>query len=226
MIKPLLGAVALAASLCAAPVWAADTHEGDIVMSVMGGKLATSGGHTDTIFEGDFGDLPGGPYKTDDPGYDSAAGTFMNGAQVMYSALGMLKFWNGSNWSSANVPTGNQVQIDGNLGEETFFGATGISGSVSGLIGQAGSSGMVHEHLDMSLTGDEKSTPGAYMISLQLTSAKYMSSDPYHIVLNAGLGDDAFEAAVMAAVPEPSTYAMLLLGLAAVGYGAKRRRAH
>lgn len=225
MHKPLLGALALSASLFAAPAWSQHLHEGDIEISVVNGKLKTGGGHTDTIFESDFGDFASGPYSTDDPGYDSEPGTFANGTIVNYMALGALKFWNGSSWSSSWVPAGVQVRVDGNLGEETFWNAGGLSGALSGLIGQAGSGGNVHEHLDMSVLGTNRSEIGAYMISLKLwsDSTALQASDPYHIVLNRGLDDEAFEAAVMA-VPEPSTYAMLLLGLAAVGYSAKRRR--
>lgn len=226
MSRPLLGALALSAALFAAPAWSDGLHEGDILMSVVNGKLKTSGGHTDTIFEGDFRDYAGGDYKTDDPGYDSEAGTFANGTIINYMALGTLKFWNGSSWSSSGVPADVRVRLDGNFGEETFFGAAGVSGAASGLIGQAGAGGNIHEHLDMSVVGTNKTAVGAYMISLKLssTSTALQSSDPYHIVLNSGLDPEAFEAAVMA-VPEPSTYAMLLLGLAAVGYSARRRRA-
>lgn len=223
MHKPLLGALALSAALFAAPVWSQHLHEGDIVISVVNGKLKTSGGHTDTIFEGDFGDFAGGPYNTDDPGYDSESGTFANGTMINYAALGVLKFWNGSSWSAAWVPADVQVKIAGNLGEESFWGAAGVSGDPVGLIGQAAGSGKIHEHLDMTVIGSNRTVAGAYMISLQLTSTALQASDPYFIVLNRGLGEEAFEAAVMA-VPEPSTYAMLLLGLAAVGYSAHRRR--
>ncbi len=223
-----IAALALSAALCATPAWAEGLHDGDILISVVGGKLKTNGGHDDLgkVFEGDFGDVAGGLYKTDDPGYESEAGTFAQGTQVWYKALGRLSFWNGSHWGSAYVPAGVSVVIDGNLGETTSWSAAGVTGDLSGLIGQAGATGNVHEHLDMSILGSNRAVPGAYTISLQLwsTSTALQASDPYHIVLNRGLSEDDFEAAVMA-VPEPSTYAMLLLGLAAVGYGAKRRRA-
>jgi hypothetical protein len=78
----------------------------------------------------------------------------------------------------------------------------------------------------MSVNGANRTVDGAYLISLQLWAqgADLQPSDPYYIALNRGLSEEDFEAAVMA-VPEPSTYAMLLLGLAAVGFSAKRRRA-
>ena len=226
MFRVLLGAAALSAALLSGPAWSQHIHEGDILVSVVGGKLTTSGGHTDTIFEGDFGDLAGGLYSTDDPGYDSEDGTFASGTKINYMARGALKFWNGSSWSASWVPTGVQVKLGGNLGEQTFWGAGGVSGDAAGLIGEAGSDGKIHEHLDMSLEGGNRGTTGAYLISMRLgaPSAALQASNPYFIVLNRGLDEDAFEAAVMA-VPEPSTYAMLLLGLAAVGFAAKRRRA-
>lgn len=223
MHKTLFGAMALSAALFCAPAWSQHLHEGDIIISVVNGKLATSGGHTDTIFEGDFGDFAGGLYSTDDPGYDSDPGTFADGTIISYQALGTLQFWNGSSWGSAWVPADVQVRIDGNLGESTFWGASGVSGDPVGLIGQAVGGGNIHEHLDMTVVGSNRSVAGAYLITLQLTSSSGLqASDPYFIVLNRGLGEEAFEAAVMA-VPEPGTYAMLALGLAAVGFAARRR---
>ena len=200
---------ALSLALFVAPVRAAELHDGDVLMSVskITGKLKTRGGRSNTLFEGDFGDLAGGLYGTDDPGYDSADGTFANGTQIHYRALGALKFWDGSSWKARWVPSGVQVRLDGNLGEATFWGRTGVSGAGSGLIGQAGAGGNIHEHLDMSVVGDNRSVAGAYMIRLQLWSPndpQLLPSSGYSMLLNRGLSEAAFEAAVVAALPAPS----------------------
>lgn len=207
----------------------AQLHDGDIEMSVVNSQIVLSGNdafHRDgsPIFEGDFGDLAGGPFKTDDPGFDSEAGTFAAGTRINYRALGSLQFWNGMAWSAA-VPNSEFVQVEGNLGEASRWLVGGLSGDLSGLIGQAGSGGLVHEHLDISV-GRPGGAPavGAYLIHLQLTSASLTSSVPYYLALNQGLSSDNFEGAIgaLAPVPEPETWWLMGVGLAAVGWRLRR----
>lgn len=231
MLKPtVLLPVLLAATM---PALAEDPHlhEGDIELEVDGGKLVAHGaahfqyGTGYAIFESDFGDLGGGPFKTDDPGYDSVEGTFYNLDIINYQALGSLWFWNGMSWNNS-VLNGETVQLDGNLGEETVWSVTGVSGDSAGLIGQALSDGKIHEHLDMSIKANTGYLPsaGAYYVTLRLTSDDYASSDPYLMVFNRGLDEESFETAVHAlAVPEADTYAMLLAGLGLLGLKLRRR---
>lgn len=206
-------------------------HDGDIEVGVVGGKLTVSGNdawHADgsAVFEGDLGDLAGGPYLTKAPGYDSETGTFAANTIVNYAALGSLQFWNGSVWA-ATVPGNEFVKIEGNLGEDTRWTAVGITGDLTGLLGQASANGIVHEHLDMSVARVGGGVPavGAYLIQLQLTASGYASSDGYYLALNRGLDDMAFEAAVgaLAPIPEPQTWALMLAGLAATGLVLRRR---
>jgi PEP-CTERM motif len=209
----------------------AQLHEGDVELSLMGGKIMFEGNdvwHWNglAIFEANFGDLGGGPYETDDPGYDSAPGTFAAGTLVNYTAMGSLMFWNSSQWVSS-VPTSEFVRFEGNLGEETRWTAGGVSGDASGLIGQAGADGVIHEHVDMSVARMGGGVPavGAYLIQMQLTSPSLTSSDSFYMVFNRGLSDDDFEMAVQAlAVPEASSWAMLAAGLGVVCAVARRRR--
>ncbi len=228
-IQPCL---ALAASLAfTLPAMAQHLHAGDIELEVESGKLAVHGaahsqyGTGYAIFESDFGDFAGGPYKTNNPGYDSHAGTFASGDIIGYQALGSLWHWNGAGWGNS-VANSETILLNGNFFEETFWSVAGVLGDAAGLIGQAGASGNIHEHLDMSINAPTGFLPsvGAYYVSLQLTSDNYVSSDPFLIVFNNGLDGMAFEHAVHAlAVPEAETYAMLLAGLGLIAFKLRRR---
>lgn len=215
-----------------APAWAQALHDGDIEIGVANGVLQTLGAaHTHGgygVFEGNLGDLAGGLYSTDDPGYDSAVGSLAPGAEIFYTALGNLSFWNGTVWSASAVPANVTLRVNGNLGEESFWTASGITGDASGLIGQAGSNGKLHEHLDLTAVGSGRTAVGAYLIQLQLSSSSYASSSPFYIALNRGLSEADFETAVHALttpVPEPSTWLMSLAGLGAVALVRRQRQA-
>jgi hypothetical protein len=227
----LAGATVCSLAALALPALA-QTHEDDIQVSVSAGRISVGGAHHTTalglpVFEGDFGDLAGGLYKTDDPGFDSATGTFAAGTQLRYQAHGELRFWNGSAWSAAFVPSGVTVVLDGNLGEQTIFGAGGVTGDPSGLVGQAGANGQVHEHLDWTVLGANRTTPGAYLVTLSLAADGLQSSSPFLLALNRGLDEMAFEAAVAslaAPVPEPASAAALAMGLGLMGWRLRRTR--
>jgi len=232
-LASLLATVALG-SLLPLAVHAADLHDGDIEISVVNNQLKLSGNHVfhadgSPVFEGDFGDFAGGPYLTDDPGYDSENGTFLAGTVISYTALGSLKHWNGSAWQ-ASVPGNEYVRMDGNFGEESRWTVSGLTGDTSGLVGQAGNTGKIHEHLDLRVArvGGGAPAAGAYLVQLQLTADNaYQSSTPYYMAMNRGLTVDAFETAVgaLAPVPEPQTWALMMAGLV-IGALALRNRRH
>jgi hypothetical protein len=209
-------------------------HDGDIEISTPGGKLTVSGNHAwhwdgGAVFEGDL-DSGLSPYVTDDPGYDSDAGTFLSGTVVRYAALGNLQFWGNGAWS-AMVPNNESIKIVGKgPGETTFWTTSGATGAMLGAIGKAGASGSIHSHLTMSIGREGIGAPatGAYLIQMQLMADGYTASTPYYLALNLGLGEEDFETAVgalaMAPIPEPQTWALMLAGLAATGLVLRRRR--
>ncbi len=238
MAKAFLNFVGAAALALVAASAAAQEHlhEGDIEVSVVNGKLVTSGGHHTEygtgygIFEGDLDIRRAIPlsYRGSDPGFDSEAGTFAPSDMIYFAPIGTLGFWDGDSWESP----GSMVLIvrDSVDGTATYSG-TGVTTSVGfdGFISDGGPTGSIHQHLAFTVQSNPAGVEppvGAYRIAMQLTSPSYTSSDPFWIVFNRGLGEEAFEeSAHVMSVPEPETYALMALGLGFVSVVARRRRA-
>ncbi|MCQ8180532.1 hypothetical protein NP603_05400 [Methylomonas sp. SURF-1] len=229
-IAPIL-AVGLSLTVSAAS--AADQHAGDIQPWKANGQVLVNG----EWFEADFGDLSGGLYRTDDPGYDAntASGAFGAGNWLWFSGLNSLQFWNGSVWSNT-VPNGEHIELTDALGNVTTFNTSGVQ-NASGVIGQFDDAGDIHEHLDMAIRNESNAlggTVGAYWITLHLfetlpdsTTPVSTASTPFHILFNRGLAHADFELAVEAAsaapVPLPGAvwlFAPAMAGL--LGFGRRK----
>jgi hypothetical protein len=240
-IRSMLASAAIAVGVLASPNTFA--QHVDIEVAVLGGKIvadplneAATALNGYKLFEGNFRDLAGGLYSTDDPGFadahDLPSSGFANGNILYIRGLGALSFWNGAMWT-APASTGTTISIADAIGESLTFNNAGVSLSASGAgaIGQFDSDGGLHEHLDFTI--NSAAPTGAYRITGQFWaqdtfggSPIYTDSDPFYLVFNNGLNDTAFEASVSALttpVPEASTYALMLAGLAVVA-GVKRRR--
>lgn len=210
-------------------------HEGDIELGVVGGRIVLEGaaetefGTGFAIFEGSLDSLLAGPrWRTTDPGFDSEAGTFAPSDMVYFAPLGTLSFWNGSAWGS---PGSAVLVVRDSLDETATYTGTGVmtSAGFDGFISDGGATGSIHKHITFTLQNDPLGVMpavGAYRIQMALTSPSYESSDPFWLVFNRGLDEEAFEASVhIMAVPEPETYALMALGLGFVAFVARRRRA-
>ncbi|MFZ5456491.1 MAG: PEPxxWA-CTERM sorting domain-containing protein [Pseudomonadota bacterium] len=206
-------------------------HAGDIEVGMAAGALvvdpeglAQIAANGYRLFEADFRDFSGGLFKTDDPGFVSEEGALDVGLVVGYRGLGVLQSWNGSMWTSSGPSV--FVSIEDVLGTITSFGYGAVT-DPAGAIAQVSGAGDIHSHLDFSIGGADRALAGAYLITLQLEANGVLASSPFYIAFNNGLEEAAFEGAVgalMAPVPEPATWAMLIAGVGLVGALGRRRQ--
>lgn len=160
----------------------------------LAGQLPIDGETGFKMFPGYFGDVEGGPYLTDDPGFQAFAGTFLRGEVVSYRALGTLRWWNPATGRWGAAPQGIEVVLFGNIPPEvevgydtdpatwgaqyayyaggTRFSATGINGPLASVIDDAKVGGRFHAHLDWRINAVAGTVPavGAYMVTLQFWS--------------------------------------------------------
>ena len=99
---------------------------------------------------------------------------------------------------------------EGGLGVDgsTVFSADGILGSPELVVDVTNSNGVLHTHLSFFLEnwqGEIGGPVGAYLVTMQLISnARYFPSEPFLILFNAGLDENAFATALLALIGEPS----------------------
>lgn len=222
MLAVLVGSLAFSAAQ-------AEQHAGDAQPYLSAGKVQINAG----LFEGDFGDLAGGLYKTDDPGFDvdEAKGGFGAGNWLQFQGVGSLRFWYGASWS-AIVPAGEHVEIEDALGNVSSFTTGGVINPI-GVIGQFDANGDLHEHLDFSLRNGSNAlggAVGAYWISLNLidtlansSTALALPSTDFNIIFNRGLSTQAYEAAV-SAVPVPAAMWLFASALGALPLMGRKRQ--
>ena len=164
------------------------------------GTLPTEGETGKAIFVADFQDLPGGDFKTKNPGFQAIKNALSANEPVSYRALGSLKYWgvNASTWEAAPANTqitlfggldlnsgifNNPTQCNGQLicfegdaqgtGKSTQFTGAGIQGAPELLVDVANNQGVLHTHLSFFLENQQGQLgghEGAYLIEMQVFS--------------------------------------------------------
>jgi len=162
--------------------------------------LPKDGATGELIFLSDFRDLPGGPYATKNPGFQSVQNGLKAGEIVSYRAVGVLKFWEPVRATWMAPPAGIRVRLfggidagsgiitdptlcggnlfcfsDGGTGVEgsTIFTGTGIQGNSELLVDLANSRGSLHTHLNFFLEnakGEKGGPAGAYLVKMRVFS--------------------------------------------------------
>ncbi len=185
------------------------------------------------IFPAYFGDFPGGKYKTANPGFQAFGGTFLQGELIHFRALGSLLFWNPSTGKWGPAASGVKVTLFGGIPPEvvlgystnpalwtdqyayyqagTRFETSGISGPLTALIDDVKVGGSFHSHLDWKISNTSGNPPvGAYMVTLELWSPtlvggqpKYLASQPFHVIFEAGINAAQMEQAFAARITPP-----------------------
>ncbi|WP_341328010.1 kelch repeat-containing protein [Methylotuvimicrobium sp. KM2] len=164
-----------------------------------------------------------GQHSTDNPGFQSTAGSLLSSELVSYQALGVLEFWNPAIGAWSFAPDNVKLRLAGGLKitevadqncglvfcpprvttETSFttFTANGVTGAASLIVGQAAANGSFHSHLDWFLetsSGAANGGPqGAYLVEMRLSSDKRQTpSDSFYILFNNQLPAEQFQSAV------------------------------
>lgn len=192
----------------AAPLARAQLHTGDITLTVANEHILTGSGNAANgafIENRVVGAVLGNPFPnfTNNPGFDSLAGTFPVGSAVGFNLLDALLVWNGSSFEA----TGGEVMQVSFLSAAAVTGAGPVPGFTVGVSG----TGAWHTHLGFLLQQGASPTldNGVYLLELELygTAPGVGASRPLFMLFrrNASQADlDAAAAYVAANLLNPA----------------------
>lgn len=131
-------------------------------------------------------------FWTDEPGFDSHAGTFPIGSSVGFNILDKLKKWNGDGFDALDPNTEETLIVSFLFGTALVTRQTD-TGFVAGFDIPVAGDGSWHKHLGYKLNGVGHNDPnnGIYLLELELYSASndpnITKSEPFWIVFNLGM---------------------------------------
>ena len=186
-------------------------------LTFSGGKVASSSLSGSTVSVGDL--ITGHfSYDTDTALFSNTGGSAMYAAPTAQNTLSASVGLSGASYSSTNVQVANNAAI---LGGADAFGIANVSANAYA------SQMMAVSFFDKSGTALSASgMPGQLDFSSFSQSSFYYtySSTSTHAMMGAnGALTSLTVTQAPSPVPEPATYTMLLAGLAAVGWKARRR---
>ncbi|PXX11666.1 hypothetical protein C8R27_12729 [Nitrosomonas ureae] len=152
------------------------------------------------IFLADFQDLPGGDFRTKNPGFQSIQHALLPNELLSYRAVGNLKYWDAGLGIWKDAPPEVQISLfggleasadvlsdflkcagqlicfsDGSFGVDgsTVFTGEGIQGKPELVVDITDNNGILHTHLSFFLEnrlGEPGGPDGAYRVEMQLIS--------------------------------------------------------
>jgi hypothetical protein len=160
-------------------------HLGDVQIVLDGNQLVTRNELGETqVFVNEF-DSFGGVLFTDDPGFESQAGSLPGGTAITFNILQSLWYWDGVQL----VAPQDNASIRIALGPVTPVLVTGVSGAQPGFaFATASASGTIHTHLSYTLAPLDTAF-GVYGVVLELTAPQFEASAPFLFAFNYGLTD-------------------------------------
>lgn len=209
---------------------AAQAHEGDYGLAIIDGQVAVGLGDHDSGTISEFGervfgaelDISGPNWFGDEPGIFIEEGSLADNTQVSFTLTGALLYWDGTGAINFTQAANAMALTFGPASVSTALDGSNVSGFSINY--DADLVGGFDEHFDYTIDG---SAPiGVYVLANTFSLSGAADSEVIYTVFNAGLDEDAHDAAIKyvdsVLVPAPGVLSML--GLAGVGLSVGSRR--
>lgn len=206
---------------------------GDLAWYVdQAGGLPVEYGTGMMIFPANFNDLPGGPFATDNPGFQTFRNQFVRDEELAFRASGSLQYLavGSTEWTAA--PAGGGIRLMGSIPQDivfdyvyngtreaeylfyeagTLFTGSGVQGPTAAPIAAASSQGAFHYHMDWYLEGAARAAKGTYLVEMSLYSTavsggqpKYVESDRFHVIFRNDVTNEQFADAMRTLTQAPA----------------------